>query len=520
MTGFKYFLIFACSVVSSEGSRILAVFPTPSLSHQLAFRPLITELVKRGHELVVMTTDPIYNNGEAPANLTEIDVHDISYEIWRREILSTTVTSGNKNDIKDQLSVILNVMVKVLEELMQVNEVQNMLMDTNQKFDLLLLEAYFEPLLALTHLYKAPVIQVSSFGSFEENLHSFGMVSHPLLYPTCVHQRVYNLTLWEKLTELYQEYYTINLFNKFNKLCDRELRKIFGAETPPLKELKNNVDMLFLNIHSIWERNRPVPPNVIFMGGVHQKPEKEVSKELKAYLDSSQNGVIYISFGTNIDPSLLPQEKIQAIINAVAKSPYDVIWKWNQDEMPGRTPNIKISKWWPQSDLLRHPKVKIFITQGGLQSTDEAITAGVPLIGLPMFGDQWFNVEQYVYHKIGIQIDMETITEEKLSNAIQTILKDDSYRQNVVLLRTLMHDQPQSPLERAVWWTEYVIRHSGARHLRAAGANKSIFEYYELELVTYFVLSLLCVITLAFIALNYFCKLVFKQALRIKVKSS
>lgn len=76
-------------------------------------------------------------------------------------------------------------------------------------------------------------------------------------------------------------------------------------------------------------------------------------QELKAYLDSSQNGVIYISFGTNIDPSLLPQEKIQAIINAVAKSPYDVIWKWNQDEMPGRTPNIKISKWWPQSDLLR-----------------------------------------------------------------------------------------------------------------------------------------------------------------------
>lgn len=69
--------------------------------------------------------------------------------------------------------------------------------------------------------------------------------------------------------------------------------------------------------------------------------------------------------------------------------------------------------------------MKLFITQGGLQSTDEAITAGVPLIGLPMFGDQWFNVEQYVYHKIGIQIDMETITEEKLSNAIQTILKDD-----------------------------------------------------------------------------------------------
>lgn len=54
-----------------------------------------------------------------------------------------------------------------------------------------------------------------------------------------------------------------------------------------------------------------------------------------------------------MEPSLLPPQKIQAIINAVSKLPYDVLWKWNQDELPGRTRNIKISKWLPQSDLLR-----------------------------------------------------------------------------------------------------------------------------------------------------------------------
>lgn len=71
-----------------------------------------------------------------------------------------------------------------------------------------------------------------------------------------------------------------------------------------------------------------------------------------------------------------------------------------------------------------HPNIKLFITQGGLQSTDEAIIAGVPLIGVPMLGDQWYNVEQYVRHKIGVRLDMESLTKKKFLDAIQTVISD------------------------------------------------------------------------------------------------
>ncbi|CAH2058054.1 unnamed protein product, partial [Iphiclides podalirius] len=73
----------------------------------------------------------------------------------------------------------------------------------------------------------------------------------------------------------------------------------------------------------------------------------------------------------------------------------------------------------------RHPNVKLFITQGGLQSTDEAITAGVPLIGIPMLGDQWYNVEKYVHHGIGVRLDIENLTEELLKNAIIEVAEDE-----------------------------------------------------------------------------------------------
>lgn len=41
-----------------------------------------------------------------------------------------------------------------------------------------------------------------------------------------------------------------------------------------------------------------------------------------------------------------------------------------------------------------------------------------------MLGDQWYNVEIYVYLKIGVGLLMEELTEEKLVNAINTVIDD------------------------------------------------------------------------------------------------
>lgn len=51
-------------------------------------------------------------------------------------------------------------------------------------------------------------------------------------------------------------------------------------------------------------------------------------------------------------PSLLPPEKIKIMTSVLSKLPYDILWKWDKDELPGKSENIKISKWFPQADLL------------------------------------------------------------------------------------------------------------------------------------------------------------------------
>ncbi|XP_035454925.2 UDP-glucosyltransferase 2-like [Spodoptera frugiperda] len=495
-----------CYIISvlisvNEAARILAVFPTPSISHQIVFRPLTQELARRGHDVTIITPDPAFPKGETPANITEIDVHEISYKLWHDRLL-TSMGKGEQDDLKSQIEIYYATILEIVLQQLQNDEVQKVISDKHKKFDLLFLEACVRPALLYSHIYKAPVIQISSFGAMPGNLEAVGAPDHPILYPNIFRQKTNNITMREKFVEIFK-YYAFNMIHKgFEVTETAAIRKVIGPDMPEVGELFKNVHMLFLNVHPVFEGIRPVPPNVIYMGGLHQNPVKELPQDLKSYLDNSKNGVIYVSFGTNVITDQLPIQ-VKDMIKVLSRLPYDVLLKWDDNELPGRPTNIRVSKWLPQSDLLRHPNVKLFIMQGGLQSTDEAITAGVPLIGLPMLADQWFNVERYEYHGIGIRIDWDTFTEEKFENAVTKIIGSESYRQNVIKLQTLIHDQPMRPLERAVWWTEHVLRHGGARHLRGPAANMSWAEYHELDLVLFLITSLL-ILVFIFIALIYY----------------
>lgn len=496
------FLLLIFYIEDIKTARILAVYPLPSISHQIVFQALTDELVRRGHEVTVVTTNAKYPPREAPKNLTEINLHDLSYKIWRDVLFQKSFNSID--NIYDQMSAVLRAGSAVFHSVVKTKEVQEIINKKHGEYDLILLEACVRSALIFSHYFKAPVIQISSMTLFKYHLKAVGSDTHPFLYPTQFHQRLYNLTIWEKLQEFYNDYRIENLIDEIAEEDTKVLKSILGSDLPSIRELSKNVHMLFLNAHPIWVDNQPVPPNVVFMGGIHIPPPKPLPQDLQAYLDSSKNGLIYFSLGTNVRPSVLSPEKINIFIKVFSQLPYDVLWKWDKDELPGKSENIKTFKWLPQSDLLRHPNIKLFITQGGQQSSDEAINSGVPLIGIPMLADQWFNVEKYVRHKIGVKQEMATLNEIEFKKAIETVIGDESYRENIKRLRSIISDQPQTPLERAVWWVEHTLRHGGATHMRAAGAHLSWAEYFELELLLTVLTSLLLVLI---VLLYYMSKL-------------
>lgn len=263
-------LVFVCE---NEASRILAFYPTPSFSHQVVFRHLTLELVKRGHEMVVITTDPIFPKGDGPPNLKEIDLHDLSYKTWQESMSKV----GNKvnRSVFDQLS---RFVTDLLEKQLNTDEVQMIIKDKSKTFDLIIVEAFIEGALVLTHLIKAPVIQFSSMAATALTFSLYGAPMQPFLYPGPFSERVYNLTVWDKMTELYYAYTFKQVIVNSREYYQAMLRRVFGLDVPLLSELKSKVDMLFLNVHSVWDSNRPVPPNIIYLGGLHQQPPKDLPK--------------------------------------------------------------------------------------------------------------------------------------------------------------------------------------------------------------------------------------------------
>lgn len=262
-----------------DAARILAVFPTPSISHQVVFRPLTRELAKRGHDVVIITTDPAYPKGETPENITEIDVHDISYKLWRDEVFSSATISGKSDDIITQTNVMLPLLSKIFEVQMLTDQVQEVISNTTNHFDLILVEACVRPAVSVSHVYKVPVIFVSSFLGVIKNYDVLGAPTRPpLLYPTVLRQKIYNMSLWDKILELYHHYLFEQIFERTEGTDNVLVKRLFGPDTPSIRELENNVHMMLLNSHPIWDSNRPVPPGIVYMGGMHQKPSKELPK--------------------------------------------------------------------------------------------------------------------------------------------------------------------------------------------------------------------------------------------------
>lgn len=70
------------------------------------------------------------------------------------------------------------------------------------------------------------------------------------------------------------------------------------------------------------------------------------------------------------------------------------------------------------ADFSAHPNVKVFVTQGGLQSIEEAISREVPMVGIPFIGDQPVNVEMLVEKGLAVKVKRSEITKNSLKKAI------------------------------------------------------------------------------------------------------
>lgn len=270
---------------------------------------------------------------------------------------------------------------------------------------------------------------------------------------------------------------------------------------------------MLLNTHFSTTGPRPYLPNVIEVGGLQVKPKPfPLPEKLKIFLDEAQHGAILFSLGSNVKSNYLSEDTIKMLLKVFSKVKQRVVMKWESDELEGKPENVYISKWLPQDDVLAHKNVKAFISHCGYGGVIEAKFHGVPIIAVPIFGDQPGNADNVVKHGWGIRIDLKDLTEELLLNAIKEITSNSTYSTNVKKLAELSKDRPQSPQETAVYWVEYVLRHHGAPHLHYAAANLNFIQDNSIDLIAFLIVF--------FYVIYRVFKFIVKRMLRLCCKKS
>lgn len=155
-----WIMCFLCIITPFlEAARILAIIPIPSYSHQVAFQSLWTALSRRGHELVVLTTDPV--NDPSITNLTEIDFHD-NYNAMKG--LNHVKSMEQYTWIAIERNIFFSKAHTFTKNIYKHSEVRKMYApDSDQKFDVVIAEIVITPgVYPLAHRFNAPLIGKSN----------------------------------------------------------------------------------------------------------------------------------------------------------------------------------------------------------------------------------------------------------------------------------------------------------------------------------------------------------------------
>ncbi|XP_053685917.1 UDP-glucosyltransferase 2-like [Sabethes cyaneus] len=508
-------LIFAIVIISfchnlAEAYRIFSINSSPSRSHVIVQEALAKELARRGHHVTMVTP---FSTAPTLENYREITV-PISDEGTSKNCMMTRFVNDQSfwTALKNfpAMSAVFNNAVNDTLNHPTVKRILN-----EEKFDLIIAPVMVDFILGLTQLLDAPAVVVcpnSVFGYINDlvgnpsPIATVPSIMMGLSSPMKFTDRVFNLAGWVLettigwyITRSSEPYYYSNFpSDKFH----------------PYDAARKNVSLLLVNQHFSKASPRPYVPAVVEVGGLQVKSKPDpLPNDLQEWMDGAEHGVIFFSLGTNIKSSSLPQETLDAVLNTLKKLKQRVIWKWDSHDMPNKPSNVLLRKWLPQDDILAHKNVRLFITHGGLGGVAEAQYHGIPMVGIPFFGDQRGNLLQVKKAGWAVMLEFADLTEQTFTEAIKEVLENSSYTSMVKKLSVLYRDRPMTAMDTAVFWTEYVIRHKGARHMRYSGMDLNFFQLNLLDVWA----ALGAIVLVIYVAVRIF-KFSCRRKRRLKVK--
>jgi MGT family glycosyltransferase len=178
--------------------------------------------------------------------------------------------------------------------------------------------------------------------------------------------------------------------------------------------------------------DEPVPPTAHFF---RPDPYAVAAETLPAWVAAlPTQPTVHATLGTlfNQTPGLYA-----AIIAALRDEPVNLVVAVGRDQEPAafgpQPPNVRIERFIPHTALLPH--CDLVVTHGGYGTLMATLRQGLPVVVLPIMGDQPRNAQRCADLGAGRVVGPEDRIPEAIRAAVRAVLTDPAYRQNAGRLR-------------------------------------------------------------------------------------
>ncbi|KAK2492972.1 hypothetical protein MC885_017736 [Smutsia gigantea] len=295
---------------------------------------------------------------------------------------------------------------------------------TNENFDLVFVEAFDFCSFLLAEKLGKPFVSILPT--------PFGSVDfglpNPLSYvPVFQSLLTDHMDFWGRVKNFLM-FFDFSIRNwQIYSTFDNTIKEHFPeGSRPVLSQLLKKAELWFVNSDFAFEFARPLLPNTVYVGGLMAKPVKPLPPEFEHFI---------AKFGDSA-----------------------------------------------------HPRIRLFVTHGGLNSIMEAIQHGVPMVGIPILSDQHENVFRIEAKNLGVSLQLKQMKAEMLALKMKQVMEDKRYKSAAVAASIIRRSHPLTPAQRLVGWTDHILQTGGAAHLKPHTLQQPWHEQYLLDVFLFLLL--------------------------------
>ncbi|WP_240417285.1 macrolide family glycosyltransferase [Paenibacillus periandrae] len=349
---------------------------------------VVQELISRGEEVVYFTIEAFRERMEK----TGATVRTFDGQKFIKAFIS-----GGRNYLPERVNGLLHtadiVIPSVLEQI------------KGERFDYIIHDSMFGCGRLLAQILKLPAI--NSCTSFAQTKESFDNMLEQLTseIPAEIIKPIQDE--FQSLTKKVKEKYDVEIHSPYEVFCN----------PAPLTIVYTTRD--FQPFGEAFD------PTFKFVGPSISSRLAQDNFDLTAIKGKSP---IYISLGTVFNQSI---DFYKLCFKAFGNTDHTIVMSiGNRTQISdkGEIPNnFIVNSYVPQLDVLQY--TKLFITHGGMNSTNEGLYYGVPLIVIPQSADQPIIAGQVANIGAGIQLQMQGLTATQLREAADHVLNHPSFNE-------------------------------------------------------------------------------------------